>query len=102
MKKRNAGGDRPDEEPGDDGDSRQLESLTVVAIAEAKEEAKAILNDNQYWEAVLLVKRLVDFGNQKATADLSIRQFGNFWELRLKGGFLKRLNLRIYFAFVAE
>jgi hypothetical protein len=80
----------------------QFEPRTVVAISESKDEANAILDEVQYWEAVQLVKRLDGFGNPKETSDLSIRQFGDFWELRLKGGFFKRINLRIYFAHVAE
>lgn len=48
-----------------------------------------------------LVKRLADFGDRQATSDLDIRPFGDFWELRLKGGFI-RINLRIYFAFVSD
>lgn len=83
----------PDDDP---------EPRTVVALREPKDEAKALLNDVQYWEAVCIVKRLSDFGDRQATSDLSIKPFGDFWELRLKGGFVKNLNLRIYFAFIAD
>lgn len=75
---------------------------TVVALAEPKAEARRILDEVQYCESVAIVKRLSEFGNPSAVSDLSIRKFGDFWELRLKGGFLKRVNLRIYFAYVAE
>lgn len=86
---------------GADGASAGLGNL-VVALGEPKSEARSMLTENQYWESVQLVKRLAGFGNPAETADLSIRKFGEFWELRLKGGFLKRINLRIYFAYVAE
>lgn len=86
---------------GADGTDAWLGNL-VVALAEPKSEARNILTEIQYWETVQLVKRLAGFGNPAETADLSIRKFDEFWELRLKGGFLKRINLRIYFAYVAE
>ena len=53
----------------------------------------------QYACLVGIVKRLADFGDRKATVDLDIQPFGDFWELRLKGGFLRRLNVRVYFAY---
>ncbi len=71
---------------------------SVAALMIAKKEARAILDDRQYAQCVLLVKRLCEFGDRLATSDLDIRSFGEFWELRLKGGFLRRINLRIYFA----
>ena len=51
---------------------------------------------------VPFVRRLVEWGDRKATSDLDVKQCGDFWELRLKGGFLGKINLRIYFAFISE
>ncbi len=74
----------------------------VVALRIAKREGRKILTEFQYASVVEIIKRLADFGNREATADLDIQPFGDFWELRLKGGFLRKLNLRIYFAFQGE
>jgi len=93
--------DRPGSESADEDLPKPL-SRTVIALAEPKAEARKLLDEMQYWEATKIVKRLAEFGDRQATADLSIRQFGDFWELRLMGGFVKRLNIRVYFAYVAE
>ena len=79
------------------GKNRRPTNLLVVALGEAKQEARKILDDVQYWELVNRVKRLSEFGDPLAMADLSIRKFGAYWELRCKGGFLNRINLRVYF-----
>jgi hypothetical protein len=75
---------------------------TVVALAWAKDEAREVLNPEQYATTVEIVKRLADFGNQKETADLDIAPFGKFWELKLKGGYLRKINFRAYFAHLAD
>jgi hypothetical protein len=69
----------------------------VVVIKAAKAEGREILVDMQYAYVVDIVKRLSDFGNKAALADLRISQFGEFWALKLKGSFLGKINLRIYF-----
>src|SRR5262245_56218144 len=74
----------------------------VVVVAKAKSEGREILTEEQYWDLVGYVKRLFDFGDRAKTADLDIRAIGDFFELRVKGGFIRRINLRVYFAFVAE
>jgi hypothetical protein len=74
----------------------------VVALAKAKREGWDILTPEQYWETVGLIRRLEDFGDPVATADLDIKPFRDFYELRVKGGFVRNINLRIYFAFVEE
>jgi hypothetical protein len=33
---------------------------------------------------------------------MDIRPLGAFWELRLKGGFIRNINLRVYFAYVEK
>jgi hypothetical protein len=96
------GGFRGNDEGEGDERGDQAQPLRVVALWRAKVEARDILDDFQYWWTVGLVKRLCDFGDREATSDLDIRQFGLFWELRLKGGPLKKINLRIYFAHVAD
>jgi hypothetical protein len=86
----------------DSGEGLGGRKPTIVVLGASKAEARAILSDSQYWYAVGLVKRLVDFGNKAATTDLRIGPFKKFWSLKLKGGMLKKINLRIYFAFVQE
>lgn len=78
------------------------EPCTVVVLDWAKFEGLKILTEREYWYVVPFVRRLSEFGDLKSTADLDIKQINDFWELRLKGGFLGRKNIRIYFAFVAE
>jgi hypothetical protein len=75
---------------------------TIVALAKPKKEARQMLTDEQYWDLVGYIKRLYDFGNPKATSDLQIRRLEEFWELRVKGGFIRNINLRIYFAYLQE
>ena len=41
----------------DDGGDNQTGDLTVVALSKSKAEAKAILDDTQYCEAVGIIKR---------------------------------------------
>jgi hypothetical protein len=74
----------------------------LVALARAKKEARHLLTEEQYWDLVGYVRRLIDFGDVKATSDLDIKPFAGFWELRLKGGFIRKINLRVYFAYVKE
>jgi hypothetical protein len=72
----------------------------VVALVKPKKEARQILTDEQYWDLVGYVKRLHEFGNKAATSDLDIKPFRNFWEFRVKGGFIRNVNLRVYFAYL--
>ncbi len=95
-------GNAAGEAAGSSSPEPEFSPCTVVALAESKDEARDMFTETQYWEAVLLVKRLTDFGDRNATADLEIRPFGDFYELCLKGGFVKKLNVRIYFAFVSD
>src|SRR4051794_9588107 len=83
---------------GDAGDDRPTENREpelprqVVVLAKPEKEARSLLTGVQYWATVGYVKRLIDFGDRQATADLEIRQIGDFWELRLKGcGFLRKV-----------
>lgn len=71
---------------------------TVVALEAAVREANGILTDCQYAHVVSVVKRLCYFGNHEQLSDLRIEAIGDFWELKLKGHILGKINLRIYFA----
>jgi len=95
QKGRSSGGSPKDgADKGRDGANRD-----VVALKVAMREGQDILTPNGYAEvAKLLRTRLPEFGNRKAMADLDIRPFGEFWELRLKGGYVGKINLRVYFA----
>jgi len=64
-----------------DGDSKANDvegnqPITLVVLSQAKDEGRALLTDFQYWHVVKTIKRLVDFGDRPALADLDITQFG--------------------------
>jgi hypothetical protein len=79
-----------------------LPPRTLVALKKSKKEARNILTDEQYWDLVGYIRRLYDFGDASATSDLDIRPFRHFWEFRVMGGFIRNINLRIYFAYLEE
>jgi len=81
---------------------RRTPQRTIVALKKSKKEARQILTDEQYWDLVGYAKRLYEFGDRKATADLDIRPLQEFWEFRVKGGFIRNVNLRVYFAYLQE
>ena len=70
----------------------------VVALAVAKKEGREELTDGQYLHVTDLIKQLVGFGSRRFASELRIEQFGDFWELKDKGGVLGKKNIRIYFA----
>jgi hypothetical protein len=78
------------------------EPCPVVVLDWAKLDGRRILTEREYWYVVPFVQRLGEFGDLMATADLDLKQIGDFWELRLKGGFLGKKNIRVYFAFVRK
>jgi len=45
----------------------------------------------------LHLEELVGFGQRQYESNLSIAPFGDFWELKAKGGTLGRKNMRVYF-----
>jgi hypothetical protein len=96
------GGDEAKKSKDKTGDQRSQKGPKIVALSWAKEEAREILTETQYWLAVGVAKRLCDFGNPLATRDLRISQFGDFWALKLKGSWLRKTNLRIYFAHLSD
>src|SRR6185295_9962565 len=98
---KSSGDDAGEGDPGD-GEGGGHRPMTVVVLAIAKAEGRSLLNDVQYANAVDIVKRLADFGNKAATVDLRIGPMKQFWALKLKGGFLKKINLRIYFAVLSD
>lgn len=73
----------------------------VAVLPHAVREAKEILNDGQYFHVVGIVKRLVHFGDHRELWDLRIEAIDSFFELKLKGGLLGNINLRVYFADLA-
>ncbi len=58
------------------------------------------MNVGQYMYIRDLVKQLTNFGDPDGIPGVS--QFGDFWELKAKGGVLGRINTRIYFADVGK
>jgi hypothetical protein len=74
----------------------------VVVLEVAKNEGKRILDTCQYQHIVEVIKRLKDFGNYEELSDLDIEPISDFWELREKGGPLRKINLRVYFAILKD
>lgn len=82
----------------DDDGSQEDRKLVVLDIA--RREGRKILTEFQYGVVIEYVKRLFDFGDHAKLRDLDIKAFGDFFELSLKGGTLKKINLRVYFKHV--
>ncbi|MEW4455565.1 hypothetical protein AB1L30_23045 [Bremerella sp. JC817] len=78
---------------------RTHRSHDIVVLAKAAKEGHDILSEGQYLHVKDLIKLLVDFGSQNYQANLRVEQFGEFWELKEKGGMLGKINLRVYFRF---
>ena|SRR5436190_6875893 len=74
----------------------------VVVLKRSKDEGKKILSNLQYACVVEVVKRIGDFDDHEEAWDLDIRRFGDFYELRMKGSFLGKINLRVYFAYLKD
>lgn len=73
---------------------------TVVVLPVAMKEARKFLSPGQYLHITDLVKQLADFG--AAGGVPGVEPFGDFWELKAKGGILGKINTRIYFADLKE
>jgi hypothetical protein len=71
----------------------------IVVLAVAAKEGYDELTPEQYLHVQDQVKQLVGFGRRDFESILSIAPFGDFWELKEKGGTLGKKNLRVYFAF---
>ena len=71
----------------------------VVVVGMAAKEGWDELTPGQYLHLKDLVKQLVGFGRQAYESNLTIAPFGDFWELKAKGGVLGRKNMRVYFKF---
>jgi hypothetical protein len=63
-------------------------------------EAREFLSMGQYVHVQDFVRQLVGFGTQEYDRTICVKQLGDFWELKEKGGLLGRINVRIYFAYV--
>jgi hypothetical protein len=74
----------------------------VAVIAVAKKEGRSFLSPAQYLHVTDLVKQLTGFGVRQFESNLRIEPLGDFWELKDKGGVLRRLNVRVYFAHVDQ
>lgn len=85
-----------------DANSTATELQKIVVLGVAAKEGWELLTPGQYQHVKDLEKQLVGFGKREFDSNLSIKQFGDFWELREKGGVLGRINLRVYFKFHEE
>lgn len=71
----------------------------VIVIGIAAKEGWDELTPGQYLHLKDQVKQLVGFGRQDYQSNLTIAPFGDYWELKAKGGVLGRKNMRVYFKF---
>jgi hypothetical protein len=85
-----------------DETSRNIKWQTVVVLSVAKAEGRDFLTEVQYLHIVDLIKQLVGFGAKQFKTALTIEKIQEFWELKDKGGVLRKLNVRVYFAHVVE
>ena len=69
----------------------------VVVDPLSVQEAKRIMNEMQYFHAVGLVKRLVDFDDKPEMVDMPITPSGDFHRLELSGGIFGSLSFRVIF-----
>ena len=82
-----------------DKKSKQTDWQRVVVIGIAAKEGWEELTPGQYLHLKDLVKQLVGVGRKEYESHLNIGPFGDFWELKEKGGTLGRKNMRVYFRF---
>jgi len=78
------------------------QTQTVVVLGVAAKEGRADLTPGQYVHMSDLIRQLVFFGSRAYEIELRIEKFGDFWELKDKGGVLGKKNMRVYFAFNPE
>jgi hypothetical protein len=75
---------------------------TVVVLNIAAKEGADELTAGQYLHVKDQIKQLVGFGRQEFESQLRIEKFGEFWELKEKGGVLGKKNIRVYFKYHEE
>ncbi|HAH47940.1 hypothetical protein [Gimesia sp.] len=96
----NAEGQSEGDETGEsDGADGLVVKLHPFAIKEA---TKKLKNRGKRKHLLDLVDRLKHFGDQRELHDLRIQKVGSFYALKLKGGLLGKINLRIYFAHLLD
>ena len=77
-------------------------SQTIDVLGVAAKEGWEILTPGQYLHVKDLIKQLVGFGRREFESNLKIGPFGDYWELKDKGGTLGKINIRVYFAFESD
>jgi len=69
----------------------------VIVLPIAAKEGWNELTPGQYLHVKDHVKQLVGFGRKEFDTSITIAPFGEFWELKIKGGVLGKKNIRVYF-----
>ncbi len=70
---------------------------SVAILDQAFGEARCLLDDDQYAHLARQVKELACNQDPTHSATVDVRSIESFYELREKGGILKRLNMRVFF-----
>jgi len=68
----------------------------------AAKEGRAILDDAQYTHVREQFELMAEFENPRSVQVLDVQPIDDFFELRDKGGILRKLNLRVYFGILEE
>lgn len=74
----------------------------VEFLQVADDDARRCLNGLQNAYAVRIARKLKDWGDVEALSCLRIEAVEDFYELKLKGNVLGKINLRVYFAYLQE
>ena len=73
----------------------------ITYLASAKDDAKRIFTDDvAYSHAVSMVEQLAYEKDPTHSQTQDVKKIGEFYELKVKGGMIGKINLRIYFALV--
>jgi hypothetical protein len=69
----------------------------VIVLDQAYKEATQLLDDDQYAHLAAQVKDLARESEPTRSRTVDVRPVEDFYEIRDKGGILKRLNIRVFF-----
>src|SRR5690242_20531865 len=83
------------------GDGVRRRKVLVQVLERSERDALDFMSEAQWVYVLGVVGRLEDFGNWLATSDLRLEKVDAFWELKLKGNALGRINVRVFFAFLS-
>ncbi len=75
---------------------------TLAYLDVAEKDGTSFLDPDQYAHAVSLFDDLASESNPRISDRQSVKKIDEFYELRDKGGILRKINLRVFFAVLDE